>query len=149
MLLVSFVEKTILSSTELCWHHPSIVYLLNRFARAFSDHFQDFSYFLFWHFWNLISYTKQLSYQVNKLRNILLLYPLMGIPWWLSSKESTCSAGDAGSIAGSGRSLEKGMATHCSILAWEVPWTEEPGGLQSMSSQRIGYNWAHTHSYPL
>ena len=33
--------------------------------------------------------------------------------------------------------LEKGMATHSSILAWEIPWTEEPGGLQSMGLQRI------------
>ena len=37
-------------------------------------------------------------------------------------------------------SLEKGMATHSSILAWRIPWTEEPGGLQSMGSQRVGYN---------
>ena len=37
--------------------------------------------------------------------------------------------------------LEKGMATHSSILAWEISWTEEPGGLQSMGLQRIGYNW--------
>ena len=37
-------------------------------------------------------------------------------------------------------SLEKGMATHSSILAWEMPWTEEPGGLQSMGSQRVGNN---------
>ena len=36
--------------------------------------------------------------------------------------------------------LEKGMATHSSILAWAVPWTEEPGGLQSMGSQRIRHN---------
>ena len=36
--------------------------------------------------------------------------------------------------------LEKGMATHFSILAWRIPWTEEPGGLQSMGSQRVGYN---------
>ena len=35
--------------------------------------------------------------------------------------------------------LWKKMATHCSILAWEIPWTEEPGGLQSMGMQRIGY----------
>ena len=34
--------------------------------------------------------------------------------------------------------VEKGMATHASILAWEIPWTEEPGGLQSMGSQRVG-----------
>ena len=37
--------------------------------------------------------------------------------------------------------LEKGMATHSSILAWRIPWTEEPGGLQSMGSQKVGHNW--------
>ena len=36
--------------------------------------------------------------------------------------------------------LEKGMATQSSILAWRIPWTEEPGGLQSMGSQRVGHN---------
>ena len=50
--------------------------------------------------------------------------------------------------------LEKGMATHSSILAWRIPWTEEPGGLQSMGSQRVGHDWpinthihTHTHSF--
>ena len=43
---------------------------------------------------------------------------------------------DAGLIPGSGRSLEKEMATHSSILAWEIPWTEEPDRLQFMRSQR-------------
>ena len=38
-----------------------------------------------------------------------------------------------GSIPGSGRSLEEEMATHFSILAWKIPWTEKPGGLQSMA----------------
>ena len=38
--------------------------------------------------------------------------------------------------------LEKEMATHSSILAWEIPWTEEPGGLQSMGPKRAGHNWA-------
>ena len=38
--------------------------------------------------------------------------------------------------------LEKGMATHSSLLAWEIPWTEEPGGLQSMGSQRVRHNLA-------
>ena len=45
--------------------------------------------------------------------------------------------------------LEKGMATHSSILAWRIPWTEEPGGLQSMGSQRVGHDWVtftHTHT---
>ena len=37
------------------------------------------------------------------------------------------------------------MATHSSILAWRIPWTEEPGRLQSMGLQRVGHNWAHTH----
>ena len=36
--------------------------------------------------------------------------------------------------------LEKGMATHSSFLAWRIPWTEEPGGLQSMGSQRVGHD---------
>ena len=36
--------------------------------------------------------------------------------------------------------LDQGMATHSSILAWETPWTEEPGGLQSMGSQRVGHD---------
>ena len=38
--------------------------------------------------------------------------------------------------------LEEGMATHSSILAWRILWTEEPGELQSMGSQTVGHNWA-------
>ena len=38
--------------------------------------------------------------------------------------------------------LEKGMATHSSFLAQRIPWTEEPGGLRSMGSQRVGHDWA-------
>ena len=45
------------------------------------------------------------------------------------------NAGDMGSIPGSKDFLEKEMATHSSTLAWEIPWTEEPGGLQSVGSQ--------------
>ena len=41
---------------------------------------------------------------------------------------------------GQGDPLEKGMATHSSILAWRIPWTEEPGGLLFMGSQRVGHN---------
>ena len=36
--------------------------------------------------------------------------------------------------------LEEEIATHCNILAWDIPWTEEPGGLQSMKSQRVGHD---------
>ena len=42
--------------------------------------------------------------------------------------------------------LEKGKATDSSILAWRIPWTEEPGGLQSTVSQRVGHNWVAKHS---
>ena len=45
--------------------------------------------------------------------------------------------------------LEKGMATHSSILAWRIPWTEEPSGLQSMGSQRVEHDWAtNTRGFP-
>ena len=42
--------------------------------------------------------------------------------------------------------LEKGKATLSSILAWKMPWTEEPGRLQSMGSQRVGHDWMMEHS---
>ena len=41
--------------------------------------------------------------------------------------------------------IEKGMETHSSILAWRIPWTEEPGGLQFMESQRVGLSYLHFH----
>ena len=43
--------------------------------------------------------------------------------------------------------LEKEMATHCSTLAWKIPWTKEPGGLQSLGSQRVGHDWATTFHF--
>ena len=45
--------------------------------------------------------------------------------------------------------LEEGMATHSSILAWRIPGTEEPGGLQSMESQTVGHDWATNHTLTL
>ena len=55
-------------------------------------------------------------------------------------KESTCSVGNTGSVPGLGRSSGKEAATHCSILAWEIPQTEEPGGLLSKESQTVEHN---------
>ena len=55
-------------------------------------------------------------------------------------KASACNAGDLGSIPGREDPLEKEMATHSSILAWTIPWTEEPGRLQSMGSQRVEHD---------
>ena len=61
---------------------------------------------------------------------------------WRSGKEPTCKRG-ARSL-GQEDPLEKEMAAHSSILAWEIPWTDEPGRLQSMRSPRVGHNWANT-----
>ena len=49
-------------------------------------------------------------------------------------------ARDAGSIPGPRRSTGEGIALHSSILAWKIPWTEDPGWLQSMRSQRVGHD---------
>ena len=68
---------------------------------------------------------------------------LGGFPGGSSGDESACSAGDLrnmGSIPGLGDPLERGMATHSSILAWRTPWTEEPGGLQATGSQRVRHD---------
>ena len=61
----------------------------------------------------------------------------MGFPGGSVVKNLSANARDTGSIPGSGRSPEKEMATHLSILAWEIPGTEEPGRLQSMWLQRV------------
>ena len=53
---------------------------------------------------------------------------------------------DAGSIPRSQRSLEEGMANQSSILAWRIPWREDPGGLQFMGSQRVRHDWASEHT---
>jgi len=63
-----------------------------------------------------------------------------GIPAGSDCKESACNTGDADSIPGWGRSPGGGMATHSSILAWRILWTESPGRLLSVGSQRVGHN---------
>ena len=63
----------------------------------------------------------------------LFLVRSLGFPGGSAGKESTCNAGDLGSIPGWEDPLEKGTATHSSILAWRIPWTVE-----SMGSQRVG-----------
>ena len=58
-------------------------------------------------------------------------------------KNLPANAGDIrgmGLIPGLGRTLEEGMATHSNIFAWKIPWTEEPRGLQSMGSKRVGHD---------
>ena len=63
---------------------------------------------------------------------------LQGFPGGSNCKESVCKPRDLGWKD----PLEKDMATHFSILAWEIPPTEEPGGLQSIGSQRVGHDLA-------
>ena len=55
-------------------------------------------------------------------------------------KNLSAHAGDTDLILGQEDPLEKEIATHSSILAWEIPWTEEPGRLQSIGSQRVGHD---------
>ena len=67
----------------------------------------------------------------------------LGFPDGSVGKKSACNAGDQETwVRSLGRedSLEEEMAMHSRILAWEIPWTEEPGGLQSKESQRVGHN---------
>ena len=73
---------------------------------------------------------------------------IVGFPGGLDGKETACNAGDPGSVPGLGSSLEKEIATYSSILPWKIPWTEEPGSLQSMGSQKLDMTeGTHTHTY--
>ena len=71
----------------------------------------------------------------------MLINDIKRFPGWLSDKESGKQKMWARSL-GWEDPLEKEIATHSSILAWRIPWTEEPGGLQSMGSQRVRRNLA-------
>ena len=65
-------------------------------------------------------------------------------PWWLSGKESACNTADMEvrvRSLGQEDPLQEEMATYSSILAWEIPRTEEPDGLQSMGSQELDTTW--------
>ena len=68
-----------------------------------------------------------------------------GFPGGSAVKNLPANAGDVGSIPGSGRSPEKEMAAHSSIHTWKITWTEEPGGLRSMGSKRVGHDGATEH----
>ena len=73
----------------------------------------------------------------------------MGFPGGSAGKESACNTGATEAwVQSLGREdpLEEEMATHSSVLAWEIPRTEEPGGLQSMGSQRVGHDLVTMYS---
>ena len=108
---------------------------------------------------NTVAISKHSSFNASlslhrRTANALFLLP-PAPPWKLANtkhyhfpqlnsygKESTSNVEDLGSIPGSGRSLEKEIVTQSSILAWEIPGTEEPGGLQSLGSKKLRHNLA-------
>ena len=77
----------------------------------------------------------------------------IGLPWWLRSKESACNAGAAGDVSrflGQEDSLEESMATHSSILAWKISWTEGTGRPQSIGCTELDITeeaLTPTHAY--
>ena len=79
-----------------------------------------------------------LAQQADKSRLLQLIRHISaeGFPDGSDSKESACNVGDPASIPGLRRSPRDGNGCHSSILAWRIPWTEEPGRLQSIVSQR-------------
>ena len=88
-----------------------------------------------------------LLYHLNLLEIVMIIQLLrdeMGFPGGSADKEPACQCRRHKRSwvrsVGQEDPLEKEMATHSSILAWKIPWTEEPGGLQSMGSQRVGHN---------
>ena len=74
------------------------------------------------------------------VRWYLIAVLVWGFPGGSDGKESTCMRKTQVQSLGQEDPLEKGMTTHSSIPAWRIPWTEEPGRLQSMRSLRVGHN---------
>ena len=81
----------------------------------------------------------ELLFQYSLIDSAFLSNP-WSFPGSAAGKESACTARDLGSIPGWEDSLEEGMAAHSSILAWRIPWTEEPGRLQSTGFPRVGHD---------
>ena len=78
----------------------------------------------------------QTEYPSRPMHSVMIWpLPLDPTPGGSDRKESACIVGDLSLIPELGRSLEKGMATHSSILAWTIPWAEDPGGPPFMGSQ--------------
>ena len=92
--------------------------------------------------WLTFLYSRNITLQSNytSIKINKFIREWRGFPSSSVVKNPPASAGDLGLIPGLGRSPGEGMATHSSILAWEIPRTEESDGLQSTGSQRVGYN---------
>ena len=93
--------------------------------------------------WLYPTKSDKLCFHFHLVQNILNFLMVLVV------KNLLANAGDAGSISGLGRSPEEEMATHSSILAWKIAWTEGPGRLQSTGSQTARHDWSNlacTHS---
>ena len=80
----------------------------------------------------------------------IYIYIYMGFPGGTVVENLFANAGDTGDlglIPGLGRAPGEGNGNPLSILAWKIPWTEEPGGPQSMGLQTVGHDWPHTHPH--
>ena len=105
---------------------------------------------------NDVSLSTSKNNRISSLEEIWDLYskfqlsiPKTGFPGGSDGKESACNTGGLGLIPRSGISPGERMATHSSILTWRILWTEEPGGLQSIGSQRVRPYWSnliHIHA---
>ena len=94
-------------------------------------------------YWHLVRFNRQLQGLKDFFFFFILKWLRQGFLNGSDGKEPDCSARDSGLIAqslGWEDPLEKEMATHSSILAWRILWTEEPAGLQSMGSQRVRHD---------
>ena len=116
--------------------HTQILYSLHNFPMLFGDEE--------WFFTSV--YPLRINSNFNTSTNICLpsfqrsllssyVQALLGFPGGSDGKEYACNPGDLGLIPRLGR------ATHCNILAWRIPWTEEPGRLQPIGPQRIRPDW--------
>ena len=98
----------------------------------------------FSYIWTFIVFSFRNFLLTNSLETSVILYWL---PRGHRGKESACQCRRWGlDSPGQEDPLEEEMATHCSILAWEISWTEEPGGLQASGSQRVRHDWVNEHA---
>ena len=132
------------NGSHLCY------FLSSFFFFSFSLKYQCLSYwFLKTHLWVRmlnICHVVQMKYRILLP---LVYYGVLYLGCSSDGKESACSVGNLGLIPGMGRPPgDRSMATHSNVLAWRIPQTEEPSGLQSIGLQRVGYKWeTHTSTF--
>ena len=115
-----------------------LVYFLSTATQLVTDRKKSRPFLLI----HLIFITLKFLSTINVNRHLYNIILHLGFPNGSSGKESACQYRrhrDVGSILGSEDPLEKEMAIHSRILAWRIPWTEEPNGLQSTGSQGVGH----------